>query len=55
MPPQALEAFRYLQDKLTKSPILAFLKPGVPFVLATDASLEHSFGGILLQQQEGTM
>ncbi len=55
MPPQALEAFCYLQDKLTKSLILAFPKPGVPFVLATDTSLEHGFGGILLQQQEGTM
>ncbi len=34
---------------------MAFPKPGVPFVLATDASLEHGFGGILLQQQEGKM
>ena len=41
--------------KLTQEPILAFPKPGVPFVLATDASLAHGFGGILLQQQEGKM
>ena len=34
---------------------MAFPKPGVPFVLATDASLEHGFGGILLQKQEGKM
>ncbi len=53
LPPEAMTAFRQLQDKLTRSPILAFPKPGVPFVLATDASLEHGFGGILLQEQEG--
>ncbi len=55
LPPDAMAAFQQLQEKLTQSPILAFPKPGVPFVLATDASLEHSFGGILLQQQEGGM
>ena len=55
LPTEAREAFEHLQAKLTQEPILAFPKPGVPFVLATDASLEHGFGGILLQQQEGKM
>ncbi len=55
MPPGAQDAFEHLKAKLTQEPILAFPKPGDPFVLATDASLKHSFGGILLQQQEGKM
>ncbi len=55
LPPGAQDAFEHLKAKLTQEPILAFPKPGVPFVLATDASLEHGFGGILLQQQEGKM
>ncbi len=48
LPPGAQDAFEHLQAKLTQEPILAFPKPGVPFVLAMDASLEHGFGGILL-------
>ncbi len=55
LPSGAQDAFEQLKAKLTREPILAFPKPGVPFVLATDASLEHGFGGILLQQQEGRM
>ncbi len=55
LPPGAQDAFEHLKAKLTQEPILAFPKPGVPFVLATDASLEHGFGGILPQQQEGKM
>ncbi len=55
LPPEAMKAFRHLQDKLTQAPILAFPKPGVPFVLTTNGSLEHDFGGLLLQQQEGAM
>ncbi len=55
LPTEAREAFEHLQAKLTQEPILAFPKPGVPFVLAMDASLEHGFGGILLQQQEEKM
>ena len=55
LPPGAQDAFEHLKAKLTQEPILAFPKPGVPFVLATDASLEHGFGVILLQQQEGKM
>ena len=37
LPTEAREAFKHLQAKLTQEPILAFPKPGVPFVLATDA------------------
>ncbi len=55
LPPEALEAFKHLQEKLTQEPILSLPKPWVPFELATDASLEHGFGGILLQQQDGKM
>ncbi len=55
LPAEAQDAFEHLQAKLTQEPILAFPKPGVPFVLTTDASLEHGFGGILLQQQDGKM
>ena len=55
LPPGAQDAFEHLQAKQTQKPILAFPKPGIPFVLATDASLEHGFGGILLLQQDGKM
>ena len=48
LPPGAQDAFKHLKVKLTQELILAFPKPGVRFVLATDASLEHGFGGILL-------
>ncbi len=53
LPPDALKALRHLHEKLMQSAILVFPKPGVPLVLATDALLEHGFGRILLQQQEG--
>ncbi len=53
LPPETLNALRHLQEKLMQSPIFVFPKPEVPFILATDASLEHGFGGILLQQQKG--
>ncbi len=55
LPPGAQDAFEHLKARLTQEPILAFPKPGDPFVLATDASLKHGFGGILQQQQEGKM
>ena len=55
LPPGAQDAFEHLKVKLMQEPILAFPNPGVPFVLAKDASLEHGFGGILLQQQKGKM
>ncbi len=55
LPPGSQDAFEHLKAKLPQESILAFPKPGVPFVLATDASFEHGFGGILLQQQEEKM
>ncbi len=53
MPPDALEEFKCLRDKLTQAPILAFLKSGVPFSLVKNASLKHGYGGVLLKLQNG--
>ncbi len=53
LPPDALEAFKTLREKLIQAPILAFPQSGVPFTLVTDASLEHGYGGVLLQFQNG--
>ena len=53
LPPNALEAFKCLREKLTQAQILVFPKAGVPLSLVTDASLEHGYGGVLLQFQNG--
>ncbi len=53
LPSDALETFMCLREKLTQAPILAFPQSGVPFTLVTDASLEHGYGGVLLQFQNG--
>ncbi len=55
LPSEAMRTFRHLQDKLTQAPILAFPYPRVLFVLARGVSLEHGFGEILQQQEEGGM
>ncbi len=53
IPSDAIEAFNCLHEKPAQAPILAFPRSGVPFILVTDVSLKHGYGGVLLQFQNG--
>ncbi len=50
LPPDALQAFQHIKSALSSSPVLAFPLPDKPFTVVSDASLEHGFGAVLLQQ-----
>ena len=49
---QCQEAFNHLQDRLTRTPILAYPTPDGEFVLDTDAS-DTAIGAVLSQRQNG--
>ena len=47
-PPEAISAFKSLQDAFTHAPVLVHFVPGLPIMVITDAS-NFAFAGILLQ------
>ena len=49
---ECIEAFYHLKQRLTQAPILAYPKPGDPYILDTDAS-QFGIGGVLSQVQDG--